>query len=132
MQLELVRIRARENSILGILFLPKSELFSLELPWRDNQKSVSCIPPGKYACKKIHSGRYGETFHLQDVPNRSEILFHSGNLPAETKGCILLGTRSGRLNDQPAVLESRAAIERMRVELAEVNEFTLDIREHYA
>jgi hypothetical protein len=44
---------------------------------------------------------------VQDVPNRSYILFHVGNKPSHTKGCILVG--SGRKQD--VVENSRLAMD---------------------
>ena len=60
---------------------------TLELPWRDNQRRVSCIPPGVYQCR----WRDGLTVEIADVPGRSGILIHPGNRLDETKGCILPG-----------------------------------------
>ena len=32
---------------------------TLELPWRDNQRGISCIPEGIYECKLAHSPSRG-------------------------------------------------------------------------
>lgn len=63
--------------------------YAIELPWKMNERGVSCIPEGKYFIEK----RYSHTFkwHLQvmDVENRTLILFHPANHAAtELKGCI--------------------------------------------
>lgn len=68
------------------------ECKTLELPWRDNQRNISCIPKGEYQVMKHYSPRYGYTFWLKDVPNRSEILIHQGNYNRDTQGCILPGS----------------------------------------
>jgi hypothetical protein len=67
------------------------DFFTLELPWLDNQREISCIPVGDYACKKRHSQRYENHFHVLNVPNRSYILIHHGNYFKDTLGCILPG-----------------------------------------
>lgn len=98
---------------------------TLELPWRDNRRRRSCIPVGVYHSIFHHSPRFGRTYWLQDVPGRSEILFHSGNwagdqekgFRTDSDGCILLGTSRGILSQQNAILNSNAAMSRMLREL---------------
>ena len=88
-----------DESIIGELFL-NGERFcdTLELPFRDNQRSVSCIPTGEYKVR-LRLPRESATrdyIHLlvQDVPNRDYILFHRGNSSKDTRGCILVGQGS--------------------------------------
>lgn len=64
---------------------------TLELPWLDNQRNISCIPVGEYHCKKRYSQRFENHFHILNVPNRSYILIHHGNYFRDTEGCILVG-----------------------------------------
>lgn len=72
-----------------------TKVVTIELPDNGNQKNVSCIPEGKYEVHKITSPSRGKCFHLQNVPDRSEILIHIGNYVAgnkiDSKGCILPG-----------------------------------------
>ena len=88
-----------DESIIGELFL-NGERFcnTLELPFRDNQRSVSCIPTGEYKVR-LRLPRESATrdyIHLlvQDVPSRDYILFHRGNSAKDTHGCILVGQGS--------------------------------------
>ena len=64
---------------------------TLELPWLDNQKRISCIPEGEYDVIKHVSPKFGECFWILDVPERSEILVHKGNYNRDTLGCVLVG-----------------------------------------
>ena len=64
---------------------------TLELPWLNNQKKISCIPKGKYHVVKRTSQKYGNHFYVQNVPNRDMILIHAGNYVTQTEGCILVG-----------------------------------------
>lgn len=64
---------------------------TLELPWRNNQRRVSCIPHGTYQLIKHTSPKFGICYWVQDVPNRSEILIHKGNYRTDILGCILAG-----------------------------------------
>jgi len=69
---------------------------TIELPFYWNQKYSSCIPEGVYDVEKYTSKKHGQCFHVLNVPNRSDILFHSGNYAAgkrvDTEGCILPGS----------------------------------------
>ena len=71
---------------------------TLELPWKDNNRNISCIPEGVYKVR-LRLPRESATrdyLHLliQDVPNRNFILFHHGNYARDSKGCVLLGMGS--------------------------------------
>jgi len=91
---------------------------TLELPWRSNERRMSCIPAGTYHAVYHTSPKFGKTYWIQDVPNRSEILIHTGNVAGDTKlgyksdvdGCILVGEQRGILYGQNAVLRSRLAM----------------------
>lgn len=80
---------------------------TLERPWLANRRGASCIPRGRYQAKRILSPRWGETFLLGDVPGRSEILFHPGNLADDSAGCILVGERFQRFGQQDGIGDSR-------------------------
>ena len=92
----IIRETFTDKSTIGKLFV-NGEYFcyTLELPYRDNQRRISCIPSGEYKVR-LRLARESATrdyLHLlvQDVPNRTYILFHRGNRPSHTKGCILVG-----------------------------------------
>tara|TARA_R110001592_G_scaffold293107_1_gene562612 strand:- start:218 stop:622 length:405 start_codon:yes stop_codon:yes gene_type:complete len=95
----LIRDTFSEKSTIGELFLNGERMCdTLENPWLDNQKNISCIPEGIYPVR-IRLPRESATrdyLHLlvQDVPNRDWILFHRGNYPKDTSGCILVGLGS--------------------------------------
>ena len=62
---------------------------TIELPWKLNEKGVSCIPEGEYFIAKRFSTRFQWHLEVLDVPNRSLILFHPANSALhELKGCI--------------------------------------------
>ena len=92
----LTRLTDDGKQTLGILqvfngLMKIFECKTLELPYLNNQKQVSCIPTGQYIVKKHNSPTFGKTFHVLNVEGRSEILIHKGNFNRDTKGCILLG-----------------------------------------
>ena len=95
----IIRDTFTEESTIGELFLNGERMCdTLELPWKDNQRSISCIPEGVYKVR-LRTARESATrdyLHLlvQDVPNRDYILFHRGNSAKDTSGCILVGFSS--------------------------------------
>ena len=75
---------------------------TLELPYKDNQSDLSCIPEGYYDVVPRTSPKYGNHLHVTEVPNRSLILFHYGNYAgsmnpktghSDIRGCILVGEK---------------------------------------
>ena len=108
--LRLVRITEYNGATLGVLTIDDSpEMVTLEDPWNLNERNVSCIPEGRYNVTPHNSPKFGKTYLVEDVPERSHILVHAGNTSKDTHGCILVGLQFGELNNQPAVLASRSA-----------------------
>lgn len=92
----------------GILKVNGLTFYTLERPWLNNKRNISCIPEGKYPIYTFKHNRHGEVIGLRNVPNRSEILIHPGNSIDDTEGCILPGLNCGRgivLNSKRALRE---------------------------
>lgn len=115
-----------DSGTFGELNMPSIGLDGLRLqtgecPWRDNKPFVSCIPPGLYGCQWRESPRFGWTYEVVDVPDRTHIIIHIGNwcgdvdlsLRSDVEGCILLGMGSGVLAGQQAVLNSGNALTKL-------------------
>ncbi len=78
--------------------------YTLELPWRDNQRNISCIPEidkedGVLMYPHV-SPKFGNTFWIKPIEGRSEILIHVANFVAsdnprtstsDLRGCIGVG-----------------------------------------
>lgn len=68
--------------------------YSIELPWRNNERRRSCIPEGVYPIATRNSATFGKCPIILGVPNRSGILVHAANDAddtdgyAELQGCI--------------------------------------------
>lgn len=83
----------------GVLQFDGLSFCTLELPWRGNERNVSCVPQGDYTLqirrspliKRITGGHHLYAWQVMDVPCRSFILFHPGNFASDTEGCILIG-----------------------------------------
>ncbi|POS02220.1 hypothetical protein Q361_105115 [Flavobacterium croceum DSM 17960] len=62
---------------------------TIELPWKKNETKVSCIPEGKYFIRKRYSQKFHWHLEVENVQNRSLILFHpANNALKELNGCI--------------------------------------------
>lgn len=112
----------RKDCTLGTVILTSGKIIkTIERPWLNNRPNVSCYPEGVYLAKwlpRSGSGKYKRVWHVQDVPGRSGILWHSGNLVRHSLGCTLPGLKHGALGGLPAVLSSGAALTAMRKELS--------------
>lgn len=110
----LLRLAKTSSYTMGALFTDAGVFYTLEPPWLDNRRNVSCIPPGEYDYEYLErssSGKYRRCLHIMGVPGRTGILMHTGNIPCQTKGCILPGLKFGTLGANRAVLKSRAALD---------------------
>ncbi len=93
---------------------------TLELPWKDNAKQLSCIPAGVYKVVPRNSLKYSNHLHITGVTGRDFILIHWGNYAAsanpktgtpDIKGCVLVGYGYADLNGDklPEIVQSRKA-----------------------
>ena len=114
----IIRETFTEVSTIGNLYLNGEWLCdTLENPYLNNQRSVSCIPEGQYKVR-LRTAKESATrdyLHLlvQDVPNRDYILFHIGNSAKDTSGCVLVGIGT----EQDLVKNSRLAMELLMKEI---------------
>jgi Family of unknown function (DUF5675) len=130
----LARLARSDQGTEGVLLAGDFNCKTLELPWRKNQKQISCIPPGKYEVTLRLSNKYGRVYWVTKVPNRTAILIHSGNYAGDVSkgfkshvmGCILLGQKMGFLAGQRAVLNSRITVRRFMEEMG-YDQFELNV-----
>ena len=127
-RLTLKRLSTGENGTFGVLLdggIPFA--VTLEPQWMDNQKNISCIPAGTNICDDTNSQKFGYTFEVKDVPNRTHILFHKGNYTHNTKGCILVGEQF----ESNCIAASQAGFKEFIWRLRGRANFTLEIQECY-
>lgn len=85
---------------------------TIELPWMENQKSVSCIPEGEYLLQKRYSQKFYWHLEVVEVKNRSFILLHpANNALKELNGCIAPVTK---LSGPGLGLQSRQAFAKLK------------------
>ena len=136
MKLLLDRYSPEEKQTIGTLYLLNekegiiAKWHSLELPWLDNQRNISCIPKGTYKARKHTSPRFGASLWLQDVPNRSEILIHRGNFYTDIRGCILIGNGLADINKDGVIdlTQSVPAINELMQLLKDVDDVIIEIK----
>lgn len=118
----LQRAPCTDQGTFGVLTFNGRAVRTLELPWRDNARQRSCIPPGVYLCELVNSPRFGRVYGVRDVPGRSHVLIHSANLAGDVDrgwqtqlhGCIAPCLKTGAMQAagkwQRAGLVSRPAL----------------------
>lgn len=134
----LLRFEQSDQGTFGALLIDRAFFcYTAELPWRNNQVSLSCIPAGSYRCQLTQSPKYGTVYEITHVPQRSHILFHAGNyvgnrdlFKTESEGCVFPGNNIADLNGQRAVLSSRYALQRM-MDFFKGEDFQLSIWNSY-
>ncbi|GAG23245.1 unnamed protein product, partial [marine sediment metagenome] len=71
--------------------------------------------------------KFGDTFEVTGVMDRSHILFHKGNIAEDTHGCIIVGELFDLLGEEHAVLSSGKAFKEFKAILDGEYRFTLEI-----
>ena len=74
----------------GTLFIDGTFFcFTIELPWRDNKRNISCIPEGTYEIETRFSKKFEHHLMVKDIRERSFILFHPAyDAQKDLLGCI--------------------------------------------
>ena len=112
MVLELTRTYFPEGTNGKLECNGKSICSTIELPWRKNEKRVSCIPEGNYFIRKRYSNKFKLHIEIIGVENRSFILFHpANNALQELNGCIAPVTK---LSGPGLGLMSRKAFDKLK------------------
>ncbi len=85
---------------------------TIELPWKENEKRVSCIPEGEYLLQKRYSRKFQWHLEVIAVESRSFILLHpANNALKELNGCIAPVTK---LSGPGLGLQSRRAFAKLK------------------
>lgn len=140
LQAMLIREPSTDEGTFGALVFGDATVNTIELPWRENQRQISCIPPGVYKCEIVRSPRFGNVYQVKNIPYRDHVLIHPANFAGdeslgwatELQGCIAPGEKRGKMRNkagkmQRAVLVSRPAV-RALMDWAKGRPFTLDIK----
>lgn len=101
-----------DDCTLGRLSFGNFHCFTLELPWKNNENNISCVPAGIYRYHRYLSPSKGKVLLLEDVPDRTYVEIHAGNFTRDILGCILVGDSIKYLDRDkiPDVTNSKATL----------------------
>jgi hypothetical protein len=133
------RTPSTDQGTFGRLSFGTHTVHTIELPWRDNRRQRSCIPPGTYRCALVNSPKFGRVYQVHAVPGRDHVLIHAANLAGDVDlgfttqlhGCLSPALRLGTMRNtagqmQAAALVSKPALNQFTAWSAG-NPFTLEI-----
>jgi hypothetical protein len=92
--------------------------YTLERPWENNLPLISQIPSGLYSAFVRSENGSRWRIELKDVPGRTNIQLHLGHSPANTIGCILVGSNADPA--QCTLTNEAAAWEKFKFAFAKV------------
>ncbi len=127
MRLTIKRIY-QDDCTLGVMNYGSFRCFTLELPYKDNQKNISAIPEGTYKCNKTVSPKFGDCIAVEGVVGRTYIRIHKGNYTRQIEGCILPGESIADIDNDgtPDVTSSVKTLTKLLAVLPD--EFELEIK----
>jgi len=135
--LTLLRTHAHADGTFGVLSRDDTEYpfaVTLERAWdrgsnrpSTGDKPGACIPEGSYNCLRVNSPKFGNTFEVTNVPGRSKILFHAGNIMDDSRGCILIGHGFDPVKGRQGIVSSRKEFDEFLALQANVTSFQLTI-----
>ena len=120
-----------DDVTMGRLTCGEFQCFTLELPWRDNEQNVSCIPEGKYAYYKRYSpSKSRNVLGIQDVEGRTDVQIEPANFSYQLRGCIAVGDAIKFLDGDttPDVTNANLTLDRLLKVCGDSG--TLHIRRH--
>jgi hypothetical protein len=112
LSLVLKRIYHSSDRTIGVMEVGDELMYTMEPAGPDSSEEGSNkrIPVGEYCVEPYSSKKYPDSYELKDVEGRTAILIHAGNLPSDTKGCILVGLDRAVYKGDQAITRSRDAI----------------------
>jgi hypothetical protein len=129
MRARIVRLEQTKDGAIGILVLD-GEIFCFTLEPDIDEVGKLYIPSGSYQCVRFHGAKWPNTFEIL-VPGHSAVLFHAGNVEADTLGCVLLGSTTGKLKGNRAVLNSGDTFKAFLEKTKDFKDFLLFIEDRY-
>ena len=114
-----------DEGTFGVLSFGSHNVYTTELPWRDNLQQKSCIPLGTYKCAIVSSPKFGRVYGVLNVKNRSNVLIHSANFGGNTDlgwttqlhGCIAPAMKTGRMKNNSGKMQRAGLVSRPALNL---------------
>jgi len=117
----------RKGYTFGVLTYRDFTCVTLELPWINNERSISCIPrAGAYVGRKYTSPANGDCIAIDNVLERDYIQIHALNWLHQTEGCIGVGrTFNPTSHNGPMITNSKDTLKKLLAELPDT--FNIEI-----
>lgn len=136
---KLRRLESSDQGTFGHLVDGDFVAFSGELPWKNNENDISCIPEGRFECRWTWSGHFRRYMYEVKVPGRVGVRIHSANFMGEPhpprlkqlEGCVSLGEKIGVMEGQKAIFVSRPAIEKFEKRMGGLP-FILEVKNEFS
>ena len=129
MRARIIRLEMTKDGAIGVLLI-NNEIFCFTLEPDKNEKNKLYIPQGNYHCQRFHGTKWPNTFEIL-VPGHTAVLFHAGNVETDTLGCVLLGSTTGKLKGNRAVLNSGETFKLFLDKTKDLSDFSLFIEDRY-
>lgn len=132
----LQRLESTDQGTFGKIKTEQAEFYTLELPWRNNESNISCIPAGIYRCHMTMSAKMKKMLYLVDgTGKRTGIRIHSANLAgsieagfhSQLNGCIAIGEKLGLMGKQKALLLSSSGVRKFTQDM-DHKPFVLEVK----
>jgi hypothetical protein len=123
----IVRMDSTTQGTPGVLRFGIQAVRTMELPWRNNERGISCIPVGAYKLVWSRSPKMGMCYHVTLVEGRNNVLMHAANFAGNTElgyitelqGCIAPCTRIGILQNAKGRMQLAGLVSRPALKLFE-------------
>jgi len=119
-----IRLEKSDQGIIGVLLI-NAVIFCFTL-----EKDDTFLKQGSFHCQRFSGTKWPDTFEIL-VPGHTAVLFHAGNVEADTLGCVLLGATTGKLKGNRAVLNSGETFKRFLEITKNTDYFTLFVNNHF-
>lgn len=114
MKVELLRTYLPTETLGSWMVNDVCQAKTMELPWKENQNNISCIPEGMYeVVKELVSPKHAYPhFRILNVPRRNGILVHKITYVSGLLGCVGVGLAFQDLNKDgvPDIIQSSLAL----------------------
>ncbi|MEC3875839.1 DUF5675 family protein [Chryseobacterium salviniae] len=112
-EITIERKMSSDKCTMGYLSINKKAVcYTLELPWENNAKNISCIPAGSYKGILRYDKSDGWRIQLENVPDRDGVQIHMGNYTKQIKGCVLVGMKAD--TNECSVQQSASAYAKLK------------------
>jgi hypothetical protein len=126
--MSLVRVSVTAEGAFGVLLwagIPFA--VTLERTYEQPGEPVVKIPPGLHRCtrSRYFKGNY-DTYEIH-VLGHSRLLFHKGNVEADSEGCILVAESFAQFDSKPGIGDSGHGFVEFMQRAADAPEFYLEV-----